>query len=134
MAIIGNRKTWKISNQKTRAQRGPLLRVRHPDGHITHMYEADAIEAGLLPAKAKMKTTPANKMAPAPDDKAPAPAPAPVEAVPDDFTTISGVGRASARSLAAQGITTFSQLRTADLGRLSLSKAVVAAIEEWRGG
>lgn len=127
MAVIGDRKGWPMNSQATRLKRGPLIRVRHPDGHYTKMYEADAIAQGLIP-QPKVAPPPANKMGPPPENKAPAEPPP-----PDDFTTIAGVGKASARSLVTQGVTTFTALRAVDLDTLTLSKAVRSAIEEWRG-
>lgn len=130
MATISDRKTWPVVNQQTRAKKGPLLRVRHADGHYTKMYEADAIAAGLIPGN-KQARAPENKMIATPsENKAVA---EPDEAPADDFTTIPGVGKASARSLVAQGITSFAQLKSAELGELNLSAGVLKSIEEWRG-
>lgn len=128
MPIIGSRKTWKVSNQANRAQRGPLIRVTHPNGMVTKMYQQDAIDAGLIPGR-KAAPPPENKLASLPENKASLPE----ETPPDDFTTIPGVGQASARSLVAQGIRTFAQLRKADLETVTLSKTVINAIEAWRG-
>lgn len=128
MAAISDRKTWPVINQQTRAKKGPLIRVQHPDGHYTKMYEQDAIAAGLVPGK-KLAAAPDNKLAPMPaENKSVDEEPA----GPDDFTTIKGVGRASAKSLTAQGITSYEQLRQADLSQLALAANVIAAIEEWR--
>lgn len=134
MTVIGSRKTWRNDDSRTRHLRGPLVVVTISPGKMVKMYEADAIEAGLLPGKAKKAPEPGNKMGPVPANKAPAPAPEPETAPePDDFTTIEGVGKASARSLVAQGITTFAQLKAADLDRLSVVASVRRALEEWRG-
>lgn len=130
MAIIGSRSTWKVQNAQTRQQRGPLIRVQTKGGGWVKMYEMDAIEAGLVPGKAKAAPPPENKLAPGPVNKAPT-GPAP-EPEPDDFTAITGVGKASARSLVAQGIRTFEALRAADLDRLTLNPNVRKAVEEWR--
>lgn len=48
----------------------------------------------------------------------------------DDFTTIPGVGEATAMQLQAHGIQTYAQLRTADVG--FLPTRAQTAIEEWR--
>lgn len=145
MPIIGSRDTWKNDTQASRRNRGPLLKVKHPDGHWTKMYEQDAIDAGLL--KRKQAPAPANKLAPAPENKSaalpvlddsPVTVGDVIEAiaapVSDDFTTINGIGRATARLLFAQNVLTFEQLRTVDLESLSLSKTAVASIEAWRNG
>jgi len=126
MAVISDYKTWQLNDREARMAKGRLVRVRHPDGHYSKMYEADAIAAGLLPG-AKMRAAASNKMAPAPADKAEA-----KPAEPDDFTTIAGVGKAATRALWAQGINTFDDLRTADLSQLDLTKRTQTAIEEWR--
>lgn len=127
MTTITHRKAWPLNNQEARMKKGPLISVRHPDGHYTKMYREDAIAAGLLPG-VKSAPLPGNKIAPLPGNKSTPE----VEAPPDDFTTIPGVGLASSRSLVAQGVKTFDQLRGTDLSTLSLSKRVVDAIEAWR--
>lgn len=129
MAIIGSRKTWQVDNQNVRAGKGPLIRVRRPNGSTVKMYEADAVAAGLIPAP-KQAPAPENKLRPPEADKAPAPAPQPEPA--DDLTEVDGIGPASARLLAAEGITTFALLRTADLGPLSIGPKLKQAIEAWR--
>lgn len=128
MAIIGDRTTWRMSNQRTRKERGPLVRVTLPSGAMVKMHEADAIEKGYLPGGVKAAPLPGNKIAPLPANKS---APAP-EVPPEDFSTIPGVGRASARSLVSQGLTTFAGLKTADLDALNLAPSVKVAIEAWR--
>ena len=128
--------------------KGKLIRVELSPGRIVKMYEADAVAQGLIPAPEAKAQPPATRQRPKPGDKQRLPqedkdkAPEPVEepAQPeeqddgrpqDDFTTIPGVGPATARALAASGITTFAQLRTA--GELDyLTATVNAAIEEWR--
>lgn len=108
-------------------KKGPLVKVKHPDGHYSKMYQADAEAAGLapghkaLPAGENKMLTPAGNKSLTRDAAAPA---------PEDFTTIEGLGPAAARSLVAQGITTFAQLRAAR--NLSLPKKTLAAIETWR--
>lgn len=112
--------------------KGPLVRVTWPDGHVSKMYEADAIAQGLI-AKPKARPQAENKMvAPAANKTAPVQAAEPVEpAEPDDFTEIPGIGKAVARSLAARGITSFAQLRAAsDLS--FLSKKAQAAVDTWK--
>lgn len=107
--------------------KGPLVVVRHPDGHSTKMYESDAVELGLIQG-AKSQPAPSNKMAQPAEDKVSA---KPTE--PDDFSTIEGVGPAAARSIVANGITTFAQLKAArDVS--FLSKKTRAAIEAWIDG
>lgn len=111
--------------------KGNLVTVRHPDGHHSKMYEADAIAAGLM-ARPKAQPPAPNKMLPAAGNKAAMSADIPAApAEPDDFTTIPGIGPAAARLLAAHGITTFAALRAAtDLSYLS--KKAAAAIEAWK--
>lgn len=105
--------------------KGPLIRVKRA-GVWIKMYTEDAIEQGLI-AGQKAQPKSENKMAPAAANKA-----AVQPAVVADFTTISGVGKAAARSIVAQGITTLDGLRVADLNALNLTKKAAAAIEEWR--
>jgi predicted flap endonuclease-1-like 5' DNA nuclease len=127
MTLISDKSNWKLDNQEARMGKGPLLTVRHPDGHYTKMYEADAIATGLVPGK-KAQPQAENKMAPAPVENKSQP-----PAEPDDFTTIEGVGPAAARSIIANGVTTFAQLKAAkDLS--FLSKKARTGIEAWIGG
>jgi predicted flap endonuclease-1-like 5' DNA nuclease len=104
--------------------RGPLVRVELEPGRYVKMHREDARRAGLLPSKAQ---TPAgNKMRVPARDKA-------VSASANksaDFTTIAGVGTATAADLQEHGIQTLDQLRTADVG--FLSSRAQSAIEEWR--
>jgi predicted flap endonuclease-1-like 5' DNA nuclease len=98
------------------------------------MYEADAIAQGKLPGKAK--EAPQNKMRdPAAKQNKSAPQEPEVESAPveaaDDFTTIPGIGKGTARALIANGITSFEQLRQA--GTLKyLTPKTMQAIEAWR--
>ncbi len=115
--------------------KGKLIRVQISPGRFVKMYEADAVAKGLIAAPQEKAQPPArNKMRLPEQDKAPEPVEEPAqEQQADDFTTIPGVGPATARALAASGITTFAQLR--DAGTLDyLTAAVNAAIEEWRHG
>lgn len=150
MAVV-SRKSFVQENQKTRANKGPLVRVELQPGRYVKMYEADAIAAGHIrprpEPKQKARPPQENKIREPGGDKGaetavtpPAGAPAGtaekmVETAvsePDDFTTIDGIGRATARLLAAHDITTFEELRQADLGFLSGKQREV--IEEWRSG
>lgn len=133
MTIIGDRKTWAVDNKEIRMGKGPLVIVRHPDGHASKMYLEDAVAAGLVPA-AKGLPAGENKMMLPVEDKAAAHPPlenAGAGEAADDLTTIAGLGLASARVLVANGVTTFAQLRAAK--NLSyLSKKAQAAVEAWR--
>jgi predicted flap endonuclease-1-like 5' DNA nuclease len=122
MAIIFDPKSWPVDNQRTRQQKGRLIRVQIGPDQYRKMYEADAERLGLIKARSK----PEDKMIERPADTK---AEEPVKA--DDFTAIPGVGKAAARALVAHGITTFEQLRQA--GELDyLSGKINRAIEEWR--
>lgn len=141
MATI-NKQSFTTANAQTNREKGPLVRVELSAGRSVKMYRADVEAQGLRdkvhPAdKDKLrpaggdKALPAagDKLAPAQGDKAVTPAPA----EPDDFATIRGVGKATARALVARGITTFGQLRAA--GTLDyVTPAAMAAIEDWRNG
>lgn len=130
MSIIDSRRNWPIDNQEARLKKGRLIRVEISPGRIVKMYEADAaargyvvpqVEKALPPAQNKMRLPEEDKNAEAGKSQEPA----------DDFTTIDGVGPATARALVVNGITTFAQLRAA--GKLSfLTASANAAIEEWR--
>lgn len=127
MTIIGSKSTWKVSNAATRAERGPLVRVKVGPGHWRNMRTQDAIDAGYI--KGKVARTPEDKMASGPENKSAIADDLP----PEDFTVIEGVGKATARSLVAQGIRTLDQLRAVRLEDLRLSKAALVSIEAWRG-
>ncbi len=108
--------------------KGKLVRVTLPDGRVVKMYEADAMKKGLVEPEQKARQKPQDKAAIPEANKEPEPA-----AEPDDFTTIHGVGPATARALVAHGIVTFGDLREA--GELDyLPDNVNAAIEKWRAG
>lgn len=123
MAVVSN-KSFTLENEKTRAGRGPLVRVQI-GSRLVKMYEQDAIAAGHLQPKAKAAPPAEDKAIPAEADKGEA-----ETAPPDDFTSIDGVGPATARMLAAHGINTFEALREADLGFLSAQAR--QAVDEWR--
>ena len=113
--------------------KGKLVNIQISPGRFVKMYEADAIARGLLKAKPqapnKMRVPGQNKTAP--EEKLEMP----VEEKPpaDDFTTIPGVGPATARALVTHGVTSFDQLRSA--GKLDyLSSKTMQAIEAWRNG
>jgi predicted flap endonuclease-1-like 5' DNA nuclease len=130
MATITHRGSWPLDNQEVRMGKGPLVTVKHPDGHLTKMYQQDAIAAGLIAAP-KAQPQPANKMQPAEANKTVTSPDGQPNPEADDLTTIPGVGLGVARSLAARGVTTFAALRAAsDLSYLS--KRAQAAVEEWR--
>lgn len=116
--------------EEDNVKKGKLVRVELSKGRYVKMYEQDAIAKGLLPGK--LRDPGENKMRPVGENKATKPLPELREAVApaDDFTTIPGIGPASARALAARGITTFAQLRTANVA--FLSAAAKSAIERWR--
>lgn len=145
MPVINSRDTWRLVTQESRMKKGPLVRVKLQEGRYAKMYRQDAIEQGLLEPdedEKKEQSAPQKKSRPAQGDKMRQPqkdkgaAEQSVEdAAPpepdDDFTTIDGVGPATARALAANGVETFEALREA--GELDyLSATVNAAIEEWR--
>lgn len=131
------------STPQTRKAKGPLVRVELSPGRYAKMYRADVEAQGLtdkvhpadrdkLSRPQTDKTAPpaGDKMAPPQADKAAETTPPPE---PDDFATIDGVGKATARALAAHGITTFDQLKAA--GPLPyLTATVNEALEEWRRG
>jgi len=131
--MIIDSKEWKIITQETRMNKGKLVNIDLGKGRFVKMYEADAIAQGLLKAKPqapnKMRVPGQNKAAPEgkpevqPEEKPPA----------DDFSTIAGVGPATARALISHGITTFEKLKTA--GTLNyLTTKTLQAIEAWRNG
>jgi predicted flap endonuclease-1-like 5' DNA nuclease len=130
MAVLSS-KSFSLDNPKTRANKGKLIRVTLPAGNIVKMYTQDAIAAGYIKA-------PQNKAMPAPAENKMMPIPAANKAQEDaapaeqavDFSTIKGVGLASARLIVANGIGSYEQLRTADIS--FLPGKVQQAIEEWR--
>jgi len=65
---------------------------------------------------------------PAPEPPSPAPMPAPVAIVPDDLTTVKGVGAATAEKLAAAGIRTIQQLAECTTDELAACAGLKAAL------
>jgi predicted flap endonuclease-1-like 5' DNA nuclease len=126
MAVL-NSSSFTQDSPAIRATKGKLIKVELEPGRSVKMYEADAIARGLV----KSRPAQQNKMMPPAENKAAVPeqpaAPAPTG---DDFTTIPGIGKAAARAINAAGITTFEQLRTADLS--FLAQRAQEAIEVWR--
>lgn len=134
MAIVSS-KSFELVNAKTRAAKGPLIRVEIEPGRFVKMYQADAEAQGLVqksrpPAEDKGRKPQEDKGAGEQTPTQPPPKGEGAEA--DDFTTIPGVGKATARALTVAGITSFAELRTADLSRI-VSSQVQEAIEAWRG-
>lgn len=131
MALI-NKDSFSDDNARMRASKGPLVRVEIAPGRFVKMYRADAVpwlgpDPKAAPAVTATKAAPPteNKMMPPVENKN-------AETVePDDFATIPGIGRASARALTARGITTFAQLRQATSLDF-LSPAAQAAVVTWR--
>lgn len=111
--------------------KGPLVTVKLGDRHYVKMYEQDAIAAGHLPAR--VKAQPANKMQPSEANKTVTSPDGQPNPEADDLTTIPGIGLGVARSLAARGIVTFDQLRSASDVSF-LSKRAQAAVEDWKHG
>jgi predicted flap endonuclease-1-like 5' DNA nuclease len=132
MAVITDKKNWELVTQEKNMKKGPLVKIKIGRGQFVKMYEADAIAKGLLPSKAKPLTQ--NKMLdPTATQNKSAPTEPEAESTPpvDDFTTIQGVGPATARALVANGITSFEQLRQA--GALAyVTPRTMQAIEAWR--
>lgn len=140
MAIVSS-KSFELVNAKTRQQKGPLVTVEISPGRHVKMYQADAEEQGLIqksrpaaedkslkPAEDKRREGPSER----PGERREAETTVPQPSAPaDDLTEIDGVGKATARALAAAGIVTFEQLKTADIERI-VSGNALAAIEEWR--
>jgi predicted flap endonuclease-1-like 5' DNA nuclease len=132
MAILTDKNKWPLVTQEANMKKGPLVKIPIGRGQFVKMYEADAIAQGKLPAKAKSPAAMQNKMR-LPVENKTAPQEPEAESAPsaDDFTSIPGVGPATARALAANGITTFEQLRqTGTLGYVT--PRTMQAIEAWR--
>ena len=130
MAVLSS-KSFTTDNPRKRATKGPLIRVTLPAGNIVKMYQADALAAGYI----KPKPQPQNKaLPPAQNKMLPAPVTNKAEEADEgqvvDFSTIKGVGLASARLIVANGIATYDELQAADVSFLS-SKAR-QAVEDWR--
>jgi predicted flap endonuclease-1-like 5' DNA nuclease len=132
MAIVSS-KSFEFVDQQRRMEKGPLVRVDLGGGRMVKMYEADAIAGGHLPGKEQPAT--GTKSRPPREDKSRPPQGDKAdddEAEVADFAgEITGVGPAAQRALAAAGITTFEQLRTADVERV-LSGQALKAVEAWR--
>jgi predicted flap endonuclease-1-like 5' DNA nuclease len=131
--MIINSKEWSLITQEVRMNKGKLVNIQISPGRYVKMYESDAIAKGLL----KAKPQPANKMrVPSQNKAAPEEKPeVPPEVKPpaDDFMTIPGIGKATARALETHGITTFEQLRSAGT-LVYLSDKMNKVIESWRNG
>ena len=132
MAVITDKKNWESVTQEKNMKKGPLVKIKIGRGQFVKMYEADAIAKGLLTSKAKPQADNKMRLPTAAQNKSISQEPEVVSASPaDDFTTIQGVGPATARALVANGITTFEQLRQA--GALTyLTPRTMQAIEKWR--
>lgn len=156
MAVVDSQ-SFDVVNQEINMKKGPLVKVELQPGRFVKMYEADAIAQGLIEAKSKPaskdKASPPSKdkMRKPAGDKAASESGSPEEKAEksetpernevsdrviadpqDDFTTIDGVGPATARALAANDINTFDELRAA--GELEyLTGPINEAIERWRG-
>jgi len=102
-------------------RRGPLVPVDLGHGRAVKMHREDAERLGYVQPKRRQPSE--NKLRVPDADKAAEP-----EA---DFTTIPGIGAATAAQIRATGIRTLAQLRAADLSFLSSRAA--AAVEAWRG-
>ena len=133
MAVLSS-KSFVTDNPKIRASKGKLIRVTLPAGNMVKMYTQDAIAAGYIkaPQNKAMPAPAENKMMPTPAENKAQPAPPQVDAdlLPSDFKLIKGLGKASARMLVANGVTTCEQLRTADISFLPAK--VQKAVEDWR--
>lgn len=126
MTVIDS-KTWPVDNQRVRAQKGKLIRVVKRKGLVVKMYETDAIDQGYIKSKPQAE----NKMRTPTENKAEPEAEAEETPKADDFSSIPGIGKATARALVAHGITTFEQLRQA--GKLGyLTSKAAEAVEAWR--
>jgi predicted flap endonuclease-1-like 5' DNA nuclease len=136
MPVINGYDSWPLVTREDVMKKGKLVRIELSPGRFVKMHEKDAIAQGLLKPKAQPPAK--NKMKPPQGDKVVAP-PDPSEGGKekegDDFTTIDGVGPATARALQAHGIATFEQLRQAhEASALDfLSAQARQAIERWRG-
>jgi hypothetical protein len=137
--VVVSSKSFGKDNAQTRGQKGPLVRIQIGPGQYRKMYEADAIAQGLIvgkaqpPAQDKQRQPAQDKQRQPGQDKAQPPK---EEKPADDLSTIQGVGLATARMLAARGITTFDELRAASgAGKLNfLSSAAQTAIGKWANG
>jgi predicted flap endonuclease-1-like 5' DNA nuclease len=133
--------SFKNVNDKTNAGKGPLIRVQIAPNRVVKMYEADAVAQGYLKKKAeppkenKGRPSQGNKGAgegeSAPEAEVQQEADATGESTAaDDLTTITGIGKATERLINAHGISTFEQLRSADLSFLTTQAQ--QAVEDWK--
>lgn len=99
-------------------KRGPLVKVEIEPGRFVKMYKQDVL---------KMQQQKEDKMVEPSEDKMLEPS---EDKAPDDFTTIDGVGPATANALVDEGITSFEQLKDAALN--NLHSRAKTAIQEWR--
>ena len=131
MAVLDS-KNFTISTPATRATRGKLVKVEIAPGRLVKMSEQDAIDKGLI----KKRQPPQNKMIAPPPDNNMIPVPvttgnkADDKPIADDFSSIPGIGAASARAIIANGITTLAQLRNSECKFLSVRAR--EAIEAWK--
>ncbi len=136
MPVVNEKNLWPRVTQETNMNKGRLVKVQIGKGQFVKMYESDAIEQGKIPGKAKPPAAAQNKMLdPVAAQNKSAPQEPEAESAPpepeDDFTTIPGIGKGTARALIANGITSFAQLRQA--GELKyLTTKSMQAIESWR--
>lgn len=143
MPVITDKYNWPLVTQEINMKKGPLVKVQIRKGQFVKMYESDAIAKGYLPSKAKPQADNKMRIPDAKQNKA-AHQEAEAESTPleaadefaqtaDDFTTIPGIGKGTARALVAHGIRSFEQLRQA--GALTyVTPKTMQAIEDWRSG
>lgn len=152
MAVIRSRDSWVLIKKDDNLNKGPLIRVEIAPGQFVKMYQAEALERGLIPGE-KKKTPQGNKIRKPEGDKIRKPEgdknsqpsglneenPDTIaesgyeegESGADDFTVIRGVGLGADRALKANGIETFSQLMSA--GEMDfLTPKVNKSIQNWR--
>ena len=110
--------------------KGKLIRVELQPGRFVKMHKQDAIEAGLLRGSKIRKTSVENKMVVPVMNKVEAEVEVEEPEYQDDFTEISGVGKATIELLHQQGVFTFAQLREADLSDLYYRAR--DAVEVWK--
>lgn len=126
-------KSFEVVNSQTRQQKGPVIRVEVSPGRFVKMHREDAVKGGYMaapPPQEKSKPATEDKMKRAAEDKSLSTGREEVD-VEADFTSIAGIGPATARVLKLNGITTFEALRNA--GTLTfISAASRQAIEKWK--
>lgn len=112
-------------------KKGKLVRVEISPGRFVKIYESDLQKMKTPQSNKILKTETANKSESNPDADVVGSVPVFEEQPSDDLGSIAGIGPATVRALAAHGIETFEQLRSA--GELVfLSSRVNEAIEIWR--